>query len=226
MKKYVKFFISLLLLPLVAAMAYNSFLLIVNLGRRVTTDAVPFWIGLGTYFLFQAIFFMPVKAYVFGHELTHALAGMLSGAKLKSFKVSSTGGSVVLNKTSIWITLSPYFIPIYTLVIIMVYWIGCKFWPWHQYHSYFLFATGFSIAFHFGLTHYALSQGQSDLKESGVFFSGLVILIINCFIIAVLLKMLFPAEVNIKLYFYESWHKIIASYKFIYFGMKKIWTTS
>lgn len=222
--KYVRFVLALLLLPLAAALVWNFFLLVVGLGKSVSTSVVPFWVGLGGYFIFQTVFTRPVRTYVFGHELTHAIVGLLSGARLKSFKVSASGGSVVLTKTNVWIALAPYFIPIYTLILIALYWGAGRFWALGPYHSYFLFAAGFSLSFHFGLTHFALAQGQSDLKRYGVFFSGVLIVLINCLAVAMLLKLLFPADVNLKGYALESWHNTTETLCSIYRWANQSWT--
>src|SRR3954468_14407382 len=63
----------------------------------------------------------PLRLYVFGHELTHAIWVWIMGGEVKAFEVSREGGSIVTNKHNVWIALSPYFYPIYTLAILMVY---------------------------------------------------------------------------------------------------------
>jgi len=224
--KYLRIITALLILPLVAGLGIGLFNVILNLGENVTQQAVPFWIGAISYFLFQVILARPVRTYIFGHELTHALAGLLSGARLKKFKVSTSGGSVVLTKTNIFITLAPYFIPIYTVFLILVYWIAGKFWPLEEYHAVFLFFSGSTLAFHFGLTHFALMQGQSDLKQFGVFFSGVFILLVNCIVMIALLKFLFPHEVWLKGYFIDSWKTTSAIAGHVIDIGKKIWLYS
>ena len=199
--------IALLLIPAAIGLSVSLFAVLLNLGKNVSQQSVPFWAGMGSYFLFQLMFFKPVRTYVFGHELTHALAGLLSGARLKKFKVSASGGSVELSKTNIFITLAPYFIPIYTVILIAVYWAVGRFRPLENYHSLFLFLAGFTLAFHFGLTHFALMQGQSDLKHFGVFFSSVMIILVNCVVLAALFKVFFPSEVGLKKYFAEGWVK-------------------
>lgn len=222
--KYVRFLLALLLIPLAAALVWNFFYLVVGLGKSVSLSVVPFWVGLGGYFIFQVVFSRPIRTYVFGHELTHALVGLLSGARVKSFKVSASGGSVVLTKTNVWIALAPYFIPIYTLILIVLYWGAGRFWAMAPYHAYFLFAAGFTLSFHFGLTHFALAQGQSDLKQYGVFFSGVLIVLINCLAITILLKLLFPADVNLKAYLLGSWHNTTETWCSIYRWANHSWT--
>ena len=224
--KYLRVLAALLLIPAAAGLSVSLFGILLNLGTNISQKAVPFWAGAAGYFLFQLIFFRPVRTYVFGHELTHAMAGILSGARLKKFKVASSGGSVVLTKTNIFITLAPYFIPIYTVLLIIVYWAGGKFWAFDNYHSLFLFLAGFSLSFHFGLTYFALAQGQSDLKQFGVFFSGVIIVLVNCFVIVLLFKALFPNEVGLKSYFIASWERTVIIVNYSGKAVNKLWSYS
>jgi hypothetical protein len=221
--KYFRFFLAVILLPVAAAVAWSFFYLLVYLGRSVSTVVLPFWLGLASYFIFQVIFFRPLRTYVFGHELTHALVGLLSGARLKSFKVSSSGGSVVLTKTNVWIALAPYFIPIYTIVLIVLYSAGSRFWPFEPYRPYYLFAVGFTLSFHFGLTYFALAQGQSDLKQFGVFFSSILILIINCLLLTGVLKLLFPEHVSVSGFTRDSMQKALEIVGFVYQEGVALW---
>jgi hypothetical protein len=62
----------------------------------------------------------PVKTYVVAHELTHALWGLLCGARVSHLRVSEGGGSVRLSKSNIVITLAPYFFPLYTILVILL----------------------------------------------------------------------------------------------------------
>ena len=55
----------------------------------------------------------PVRLYVLGHELTHAMWGLLFGARPSDVRVSASGGSVRLSKSNLLITLAPYFFPFY-----------------------------------------------------------------------------------------------------------------
>lgn len=224
--RYLRWFMAFLIIPAAAALSIGLFEVILNLGQNISQKAVPFWIGAVAYFLFQVMFERPVRTYIFGHELTHAIAGIFSGARLKKFKVSATGGSVVLTKSNIFITLAPYFIPIYTVLLALVYWACGMFWPVERYHSVFLFLAGFTLAFHFGLTHFALVQGQSDLKQFGVFFSGVFILVVNCLVMIMLLKFLFPQEVDLKNYFYGGWQRTVTIVDYTVKAGKKIWSYS
>lgn len=218
--KILRNIIALLLIPAVAALGYGLFDLLVTMAKNITVNSLPFWLGAGVYFLFQFIFLKPLKTYVFGHELTHALAGVLSGARIKKFNVSETGGSVVMTKTNLWIALSPYFVPMYTVIALCLYGIASRFWPVAPYYDWFLFAVGFTLSFHFALTHYALLQGQKDLESFGVFFSTVFILLVNGVVVAAILKLLFPQDVALGEWFMDVFHRTALLYQWT---VQKTW---
>jgi hypothetical protein len=214
---------AILFLPSIVFLALEFFNIILYLGKNVSVSSLPFWMGIGLYFIFQGIFFRPIRTYIFGHELTHAIVGLISGAKIKGFKVGSSSGSVRLTKINIFTTLSPYFIPVYTVLLILLYWALKQFADVKPYHSYFLFFVGFSLSFHYSLTHYAISQGQSDLKKFGVFFSSLFIILINCILLTGLLKLLFPGQVSLKQYYLLACRDTFEFWKILYLQGKNIW---
>lgn len=213
--KIVRAFIAAALIPVVAALGYELFYLMVAMANRITVTTLPFWLGLGVYGLFQIILAKPLRTYVFGHELTHALAGVLSGAKIKGFTVSASGGSVTLTKTNVWIALSPYFVPIYTVILLGVYWLAGRFWPMAPLYDWFLFGMGFTLSFHCALTWHALMQGQKDLEASGVFFSSVIILLANGIVMVLLLKLLFPGDVGLGRYLLDAAHRTGVIYQWI-----------
>ncbi|MFH1368731.1 MAG: hypothetical protein ABII64_06370 [Elusimicrobiota bacterium] len=221
--KFVRLLLTILLVPVVIASGWSFFNLLLTLGRSVSESAMPFWAGIIVYFIFQGIFFKPIRTYVFGHELTHAIAGIMSGAWLKSFKVSSSGGSVVLTKTNIWIALAPYFIPIYTLLLVIAYWMASRFWQMSGFYPYFLFLTGFTLSFHLCLTYFAMSQEQSDLKQFGTVFSSEIILIVNCVMLALLFRILFPGAVDFQDFIADILKKTILIISFSGKQIRQLW---
>lgn len=221
--KILRVLLTIFLVPVVAAFCWSFFNLLVSMGQRLTESVMPFWAGIACYFIFQAIFFKPIRTYVFGHELTHAIAGVLSGARVKSFKVASSGGSVVLTKTNIWIALAPYFIPIYMLLLIILYWAASQVWQIERLYPFFLFFAGATLSFHLSLTYYAMSQEQSDLKQFGTFLSSEIILIVNCIVLAALFRVLFPGSVDLKNFLFEGAQKTGFIYNLIILGSVKLW---
>lgn len=222
--KYIRNIIAFLAIPLIAASAYTLIKTFLDFTAGSSNTYIPFWIGILCYVIFQIAFYKPMRTYVFGHELTHAFAGLLSGARIKKFKVGKESGHVVLTKDNIWITLAPYFFPIYTFAIIVIY----LFLGWitdiTPLYSYFLFFAGLSIAFHIALTIYIIGIGQPDLKVYGTFFSYILIIAVNVIIFSLLMALVFPDEVNLKNMYYEMYDNIYSAYNFIYEGIMQVVT--
>jgi len=213
---------ALILIPGAAACGYvllKTFLSFSSSGGQIYT---PFWIGVLSYAVLQIAFYKPMRTYVFGHELTHALAGVLSGAKIKKFKVSQNSGSVVLTKDNVWITLAPYFFPLYAFIIIAVYVMLGYLVNIKLFYSYFLFAAGFSIAFHIALTIYALGIEQPDLKVYGVFFSYVIIIAVNIAVFSLLFVLVFPEAVKAGEFFSTMFDAAAKMYLFLYDGIVQI----
>jgi hypothetical protein len=210
-------------MPAVGALAYTLIKDLMYFTASSGEQYIPFWIGILSYIVFQVIFYKPMRTYIFGHELSHAIAGILSGARIKKFNVNKKSGNVVLTKDNIWITLAPYFFPIYTFAIIILY--ACLGWfvDIKYFYGYFIFFIGFSIAFHIALTVYVLAIEQPDLKVYGVFFSYIMILALNIIVFALLSALVFPEGIDVKRVFAEMFNNMVTFYKFIYAGVLEIW---
>jgi hypothetical protein len=106
------------------------------------------------------------------------------GAKVGKMKVSKNGGHVMLSKSNFIISLAPYFFPLYTgLVIALWYGIGC-FIDVSRYAPWGLAAVGLTWGFHVTFTIYMLSQQQPDIQENGRLFSYVIIYLANLFFVA------------------------------------------
>ena len=120
------------------------------------------------------------RTYVIGHELTHALWAMLFGGRATGLQVTEGGGSVRVTKNNAWITLSPYFFPLYTFVVALVWvlsvWI---FPPIRPYVPIFLFWIGMTWSFHITFTLRFLAYNQPDIREHGRLFSYTLIYALN-----------------------------------------------
>ena len=180
--KLLKFIIALVLVPLVAAEIWT----IIDLVRAAAATGpwserwfLSLGAGVATWLL---IFFLLPKTmwiYVLGHELTHALAAMLAGGKISSFQVGPKGGHVITDKVNWWITLSPYFIPIYALLW-MGLWISVDFYhPLKAWQPILYFGIGLFWCFHLTFTVSMIRLGQTDLTSQGVIFSIVIILLTN-----------------------------------------------
>jgi hypothetical protein len=194
MTKFIKLLIGLLVLPLCTAATLCAWHLTSeaatqDLGTMTAQEwALP--IGFIIWFVIYMLFPKPWRTYVLAHELTHALWGLLMGARVGKMKVKRDGGSVELSKTNFVITLAPYFFPLYTVIVILAYlglglvidlssvrWLG-------------LGLVGFTWSFHLTFTIAMLSQHQSDVHYNGRIFSYSIVYLFNvlgicCWITAV-----------------------------------------
>ena len=204
--------IAVISIPAILVSAWTLASVFLRFTASANTQYMPFWIGVLCYCLFQVIMYKPMRAYVFGHELTHAIAGILSGAKIKKFKVRKNSGSVVLNKDNIWITLSPYFIPLYSFLVVSVYLLVGYFAPLEKFYSLFLFFLGWTISFHIALTIYIVRIGQSDLRVYGNFFSFAFIIAVNVIVFNILLAAAFPNEINLRSVISQTFQNIVSVY--------------
>jgi hypothetical protein len=146
----------------------------------------------------------PLWLYVVGHELTHVVSGLLSGAKIYSMKAGSKAGEVQLSKSNAFIALSPYVVPFYTAVLVALYAAAHRWWNPPAVLPTFQVLLGATLAFHFSLTFSAIHGQQSDLKVVGFFLSTVLIAIGNALILGVLAVSLFAKTPTLRHYFMET----------------------
>jgi hypothetical protein len=211
LRKTLYFLIGLLLLPACGAVAYSTF-------RQVATSGdfrgsiVFFLIGFTSYLIFFVAFRKPLRPYLLGHELTHALWVVLFRGKVHEIRLSEKRGQVKATKLNTFIALAPYFFPFYTVLVIVAYGIATLWVNFGIYHRLVLFAIGFTWSFHLLLNLYMLQRGQEDLRVSGRFFSLVVILLLNLIVLGLILG--FIAEgITFKSYLATLAEDVIGFYK-------------
>jgi len=173
-----KFILALFLLP-VCAGAVSTMAMVIQQSGRIETIWVPFAAGVACWVVIYILLPRPMWIYVVGHEFTHALWGWAFGARLKKFKATSKGGHVVLTKSNFLIALAPYFFPVYSTVVILVFVAGHLLFGWRRYQAFFHLCLGMTYAFHLALTAHVLQSRQSDVTDQGYFFSGVIIFLGN-----------------------------------------------
>ena len=153
----------------------------------ITAESIALVGGMAAFALCWMAVSHPVKTYVLGHELTHALWGLLFGAMPSKLRVSAAGGSVNLTKSNMLITLAPYFFPFYTFLVIVVALITSAFIRPLPCLPLWMFAVGFTWAFHALFTLETLAQRQPDVKLYGRIFSWVFIFLANVALILLFL---------------------------------------
>ena len=164
----------------------------------------------GGYILWLAVYFTmpkPVRTYILAHELTHALWGTLMGAKIFGMSISRDRGSVTLSKTNFLITLAPYFFPLYTVLIVIGYYVLAIFYDLAPYHLWWLALVGFTWGFHFTFTVSSLLQHQSDIQAYGFVFSYAVIYLFNA--LGICLWIVLVSSPTIEVFMAMAWEQII-----------------
>jgi len=178
MPKWSKMVVGILLLP-VCAGAAEALWRVLRASGEADTTWVPLVAGATCWMVIFALLPKPMWAYVFGHELTHALWAWISGGRVKEFRVSSEGGHVVVTKSNFIIALAPYFFPLYALLAASAYATGSRLWNWTGLAPWFHLLVGAAYAFHVTLTWHVLQTRQSDITQQGYLFSAVVIFLGN-----------------------------------------------
>lgn len=189
MPKWAKSIVAILLLPLCWGAARA-------LGRVVAASgqAETIWVALaGGAACWWVVYLMlpkPMWVYVFGHELTHALSTWLCGGSVRRFKVTPDGGHVVVSKSNFLIALAPYFVPVYALLVVMIFSAGNFFWAWTHHAVWFHLLLGAAYAFHLTLTWHILQVRQTDITSQGYLFSTVIIFLGNVLVLLAAIPLL------------------------------------
>jgi hypothetical protein len=188
LKKITKILLGMALLPFCLGYTWQFGVTVFSMAYKPELPYF-FFAGALTYLTAHLLFKKPILAYVFGHELTHALFAMLFGGSVKTFHASDRGGRVTLTKSNFIITLAPYFFPLYTFLALVLYELamlaearGAAGW--------IIFFAGATFSFHLVLTFVFLQTDQSDIREHGAVFSYPLIYLFNVLFAALLIHLL------------------------------------
>lgn len=188
----------LLLLPLSVVMVYALMVQLYHAAPVVSNfdfwQSVPVW-----YTVLGALVFISVKyfrlvdavlmyAYVLGHELTHAIAALICFGKVQAICVDLDGGYVDTDKDNLFVSLSPYFVPLWMLVWLGVLFVANLVYPFETYLPWFYAGFGFWWCFHVYWTLWIIPREQPDLLENGVALSFLIIMLTNILALLLVLR--------------------------------------
>jgi hypothetical protein len=178
------------ILALVFGLALVKTLLSGSWALSQLLDNLPFWAGIGGYYLaWTYIFKKPVWGSwfsTFEHELTHVLFAWATFHRAKISKVThGDGGYMTHQGMGNWlIMLSPYFFPTFSFLLILM----------HVFFDVAEFAyqaaLGASVCYHAISTYHATHKGQTDLQESGLAFSWCVLPGLNLYFYLLILATL------------------------------------
>ena len=186
LKKFITAIIKLAASLIMLAGAFTLGLAIIILFRTSSeianaTSLMLFAAGFGGGVVVFSTLFHFTGLYILGHELTHLLAAKLFRRRTGKFTIRGTSGSVAVERPNIWISLAPYFIPIYALIWIGIYGLWQLLWPTSPQLVWLIFNAGCGVtySYHVCLTIKALKREQTDLQRYGRIFSMSLILLAN-----------------------------------------------
>lgn len=190
LKRAVRLFIALVvMLPLSVVMIFALLLQLYHAATSMRELSFwlsePIWFTLMGGLLFASLKFsliaehILVYVYVLGHELTHALAALISFGKVQSVHVDMSGGYVETDADNLFIALSPYFVPLWMLCWMGGLYIVNYFYPFAGYAPWLYGGLGFWWVFHLYWTVWIIPREQPDMLENGLLFSILLTMLMN-----------------------------------------------
>lgn len=197
-----------LLLPLcvVCTMAAWRLGRIVVLGGEVARNPLllSFLGGAVAWAVCFAAGIKPMRAYLLGHELTHAIWAWVFGGRVTALKVGPEGGCVRTDRVNFWISLAPYFFPLYCVLAVWVWWLA-GFWVRLDGHLWVLLgALGLTWGFHVSFTLMMLGRFQPDIAGEGWLFSLSLIYLLNLMALVLLLVFVSP-----ELHVHDLWRALL-----------------
>lgn len=220
-KKKVKIFITKVLFVILALILIPLLtILIINLkvlfeGYDIFNPEIMFIIiGFIGYLGFFIMAGPPKKTYVLQHELTHAIGALISGVRIKEFRISKGTGYIKTERVNVFIALLPYVFPLYCFLIVFLFYILSILMSLGKIEYIFYFLIGLSLSFHTSATFYYLLIDQPDLRRYGIFSSTILILIWYVIVISMLLYLLIP-QINIKGFYEKSFDDYFMFYKYL-----------
>jgi len=192
-KPALKFVAALLMAPvawILSASFLDAFAISLKHGLLASRSFGSFAGGLVLFVILYPV--LPRKplmiAYVFGHEVTHALWAKLFGGRVDNrFHVGTEGGHVLTDRVNTWIVLAPYFFPIYSVLAITLFGTAALVADLSSLRWVLFLLLGFTLAFHLTFTCLMITKGQPDLHYGGTFFSLMVIYGVNLMVVTALL---------------------------------------
>ena len=210
-KLLIKLVIGVAMIP-IGIGATASFYRHIMLTKELAANLHLFGWGIVSYMVLHLLFYKPTYLYVLGHESVHAGMSWIFGGKIKSFKATAEGGSVKTDKSNFVTELAPYFIPIYAIIVTVIYFVVSRSYPING--SIFVFLIGLTLAFHLISTIEIMKIKQPDIMKSGYLFSIVLVYTLNIVIISVIFSLMFPGF-SIQGFFSDLW----GSSKYIYFAL-------
>ncbi|MCX7825858.1 MAG: hypothetical protein N2689_09905, partial [Verrucomicrobiae bacterium] len=147
-------------------------------------------LGSGSWLATLAWLSPSARAYIIGHELTHAVWTLLMLGRVRNFRAGTTSGEVIVSRSNWLVTLAPYFFPLYTLLAIGLFHLASLWGDVRPFAPLLFYVVGFTWTFHATYTLAALRRSQADLRRHGWLFSVVVIYGMNILVVLLLIVLL------------------------------------
>jgi hypothetical protein len=225
--KVVKLLVAILLLPVCAALT----LTVLHLAHTLMSDSrsldnpavVAFCVGYGLWLMVFLCLPKPMRTYVLGHELTHALWALMMGARVSGLRVRKTGGQVQTSKSNWLITLAPYFFPFYAMLFIALFFLAHAIWKLDAYMWVLFLFVGLGWSFHVTFTlMMLLGVRQPDVQSQGRLFSLVMIYGMNLLAIALVAALLSPRVRAVALT-QDFGHSLALAYGWTLDNLRALW---
>jgi len=173
--------LGLFLLPATAGLVMSLYEFLVGLqsASHHTSAFMYFLAGAGGWLIIFFCVPRPVRLYILGHELSHLVIAWACGIRGGRLEVRKDGGSVEVERSTVWVAMAPYLFPLYSLIVILGFTLFSRWIPESHFNTTLPLLVGVSWSFHLTFTGIALSQPQSDLRPYGTLGSLCFILFFN-----------------------------------------------
>jgi hypothetical protein len=211
MAKLFRFILLILFIPLIFAFSYEALLFLTQIEWKET---LYFWLGFVVYLVLYAYSWHEQMAFLetLEHELTHAAASLsilqMPGKLVVDPKGGGKKAGVVETVDCVWVKLAPYFLPLFTLPLLVV-----KLVVPPPFDKIVDFLIGFTLAFHYVRLYNDLKVTQTDITETGTIFSFIVSVFLNLFFLLLILVVVTGQLSLIPEYFKVSWERTKAAYQ-------------
>jgi len=210
--KVLVFVLAVLLLPFSV-----SFLIhIPGLFREYSSISGEMLWSAGGFIFFLLVFFIfgaPVKSYILEHEISHIIFALMSGVRIKKVSLKRSNAYVKTERVNMLIALAPYSLPLYTLLLLLVYRVAARLAaarliearfvenPFVTAAMYFLF--GATLSFHMVATMHYVQLDQPDMRRYGYFSSLILVFTWSLVVLAVIFSLMFD-RIDLIHYFRTS----------------------
>jgi len=110
--------------------------------------------------------------------------------EVRQFRAGATSGEVTVTRSNWLVTLAPYFFPLYTLLVIALFYLASLWGDVRPFAPLLFYAVGLTWSFHAAYTLTALRRSQADLRRHGWLFSVVVIYAMNVLVVLLLIALL------------------------------------